>query len=237
MTDTDHAMTLDPPGTIAVVGAGPLGIEAALYGRFLGYDVSLLEAVSVGHSLKSLGDQPLPMLPDRCLSPLALAALEAQGRDTSSRILPLTCGEWIERALIPLTESDLLAGRLRVPARVIRISQIPAGSDDAEAGEPQEEATAVDDESVPEDFRLHLESGESVDAEAVVLAIGNHDTIDLEVIRKPSPGESIPYFFRCGSVRSDNAEQDLATGRSEIVRIFAELAGRPQLDLYRPPRS
>ena len=47
-------MTLDPPGSIAVVGAGPLGIEAALYGRFLGYDVTLIEAVSVANSLRPL---------------------------------------------------------------------------------------------------------------------------------------------------------------------------------------
>ena len=44
-TATDaNDMTLDPPGTIVVVGAGALGIEAALYGRYLGYNVTLIEA-------------------------------------------------------------------------------------------------------------------------------------------------------------------------------------------------
>ena len=47
----NDATTLDPPGSIAVVGAGALGIEAALYGRFLGYDVTLIEAAAVGHSM------------------------------------------------------------------------------------------------------------------------------------------------------------------------------------------
>ena len=31
---TDMDMTLDPPGSIAIVGAGTHGIEAGLYGRF-----------------------------------------------------------------------------------------------------------------------------------------------------------------------------------------------------------
>ncbi len=84
----DDAMTLDPPGSIAVVGAGPLGIEAALYGRFLGYEVTLLEAVAIANSIRNQHDLPLPMLPGRCLSPLALSALRAQhgehGRTSSA---------------------------------------------------------------------------------------------------------------------------------------------------------
>ncbi|EMI22110.1 Pyridine nucleotide-disulfide oxidoreductase, NAD-binding region domain protein [Rhodopirellula maiorica SM1] len=46
--------TLDPPGSIAIVGAGPLGVEAALYGRFLGYNVSLIEARGRTFATRSL---------------------------------------------------------------------------------------------------------------------------------------------------------------------------------------
>jgi len=53
-SEQDDSLTLDPPGAIAVVGAGPLGIEAALYGRYLGYDVKLYEAKSVGSSMRDV---------------------------------------------------------------------------------------------------------------------------------------------------------------------------------------
>jgi len=43
MSDTTPPMALDPPARIAVLGAGPIGLEAALYGRFLGYDVDVYE--------------------------------------------------------------------------------------------------------------------------------------------------------------------------------------------------
>ena len=42
--EPSESMTLEPPGRLAVVGAGALGVEAALYGRFLGYDVTLIAA-------------------------------------------------------------------------------------------------------------------------------------------------------------------------------------------------
>ena len=34
---------VESPASIAIIGAGPVGIEAALYGRFLGYDVDIYD--------------------------------------------------------------------------------------------------------------------------------------------------------------------------------------------------
>ena len=50
---TDMDMTLDPPGSIAIVGAGTHGIEAGLYGRFLGYDVKILERGAIGNNMRN----------------------------------------------------------------------------------------------------------------------------------------------------------------------------------------
>ena len=222
----DDAMTLDPPGSIAVVGAGPLGIEAALYGRFLGYEVTLFEAEAIANSIRDQADSPLPMLPGRCLSPLALSAIQAQQGETDQQILPLTCGQWITQGLEKLTETDLLRGRVRLSTRVSRIDNIPIEGD----------SLGEDTSEIPPDFRLTLvgmgaDETESFDVESVILAIGCSPEIPLG-FELPAP-----YFFRIGAASSGNHEQDLLSGLHEIVAIFAELAGRADLDLYRPRRA
>lgn len=222
----DESQTLEPPGSIAVVGAGPLGVEAALYGRFLGYDVTVLERASVGSAMLDRADEPIPMIPDRSISSLAVGALDAQYPEQTPRKFPETIGEWVERFLVPLTETDLLRGRVRSGAPVTRIDTIPreADEDDAsESGEP-----------VPPDFRLtlarHDDGTETADFEAVMLAIGSNDLPELG-FELPTP-----YFFRIGGRTEGDAEEVLNRGRREIVSAFAKLAGRAGLDLYRPPR-
>jgi thioredoxin reductase len=42
---------MESPATIAILGAGPMGIEAALYARFLGYHVSIFETRRVAHRM------------------------------------------------------------------------------------------------------------------------------------------------------------------------------------------
>jgi len=227
----DDRPTLDPPGTIVVVGAGPLGIEAALYGRYLGYDVTLVEATEVGASLRAQGNAPLPMLPDRCLSSLAKSALNAQGRGlggpagTSNPPLPMTYNQWIDLSLIPLCESDLLAGRLQVPVRIVRIATVPvAQENEAEPGA-----------DIPPDFLLTTQhsdgDGTSLRSEAVILATGNDDTVKIQ-FELP-----MPYFFRLRVEPTNDPELDLRRGHHQIVTAYASLAGRESLDLYRPQRS
>lgn len=221
-------MTLDPPGSIAVIGAGPLGVEAALYGRYLGYDVTLIESVSVGASLEPDRGQPLAMLPDRCLSPLANSALDAQGQ-MAARVLPMTTGQWIDEGLIALIETDLLAGRLRCPVRVCTIEQMPV--------DRQDESDPADTDGIPPDFRVaSVEPREepfSIVVEAVIVATGTDCDIDLSF---ELPAE---YFFRIGgSVGSDvSPEASLKAGFAQIVSLYAGLAGRDDLDLYRPRRG
>jgi hypothetical protein len=221
----DDAMTLDPPGSIAVVGAGPLGIEAALYGRFLGYEVTLIEAVAIASSIRDQHDFPLPMLPTRCLSPLALSALRAQQGEMAEQVRPMTYGQWINDGLEKLAETDLLRGRIRLPMRVSRIDQVPVQAD-----EPDEDTSAI-----PPDFRLTLVAEgyetDSIDVESVILAIGLSSEIPLG-FQLPAP-----YFFRIAATSTGDHEQDLLSGFHEIVAIFAELAGRADLDLYRPRRG
>ncbi len=234
----DDAMTLDPPGRIAVVGAGPLGIEAALYGRFMGYDVTLVDAVGVAASLVDQLDEPLPMLPDRCLSSLANSALDAQA-ETKHRVLPMTVGQWIDEGLVALTQTDLLAGRLRAPWRVTRIETVPISANDLD-DEVDVDESEGDLEGIPPDFRLvgvacseanDSEQADSLEVEAVIIATGPVSEIETTF---DLPAD---YFFRIGTDSEGTAEQRLVAGRKRIVSIFASLAGRATLDLYQPRRG
>ncbi len=233
-SEHDDPLTLDPPGSIAVIGAGPLGIEAALYGRFLGYEVVLFESIAVGSSMRHRGDAALPILPDRCLSSLAISALAAQRSAAASVMetatsnapatLPTTYRQWIDDALVPVTESDLLRNRLRLPGEVRRIATIPI--------EPDQDDDVVGD--IPPDFELAYLDDQGQLAvhrtEAVIVATGDGDQIEL--------GFAVPtdYFFQIGRNRAGSAEQALRLGHREIVAIYAGLAGRCELDLHRPRR-
>ena len=222
----DESLTLDPPGSIAVIGAGPLGLEAALYGRFLGYSVTIIEAVGVGSSLESRRGLPVPMIPDRCLSPLAVSAITAQTRDALPIVLPTTIDQWIDDGLAAVAAVDLLRGQIICPARVTRIETVPI--------EPDEEDEDVSD--VPPDFRLIYSdtdgSTASVDAEAVIVATGPTQDFQIDFAL---PAE---YLFRIGGTVDDVDEETYFwTGLHEIAKIYAQLAGRAGLDLYRPRGS
>ncbi len=231
----DDALTLDPPGRIVVIGAGPIGLECALYARFLGYDAWVIEADKIGGSLHDIIDQPLPMMPDRCLSTLGLGAIDAQREVASPRTLPLTVQEWIDEGLAQIAASDLLADRVLVPVRCLAIDLVPVEPDD-ESEEVGDEASDEDefDGEIPPDFLLTLQSetGESstMRAECVILATGPQHQIGL------SFPDDTPYFFRLGHDFDGNLESDLKRGWREIVAVFASLMGRPDLDLYRPRR-
>lgn len=221
----DDAPTLDPPGSIAVIGAGPLGIEAALYGRFLGYDVTLAEAVAVASSHRGHDDQPLPMMPDRCLSPLAFSAINAQAPDTI-RTLPMTYAQWIGEVLEPLTQTDLMKDRLRCPARVTRIETV--------AIEPEEGDDPDELAGIPPDYRITTVDAygktQTLDVEAVIVATGASHGIDVAF---ETPAD---YWHTIDPSTSEVglSEEAFWTGLKQIVVIYAGLAGRADLDLYRP---
>ncbi len=107
-------MAVDTPARIAVIGAGAVGIEAALYGRYLGYEVRLLESRQVGAFLSGRDHLRLFTPWRECTTPLGWAALEAQNaelRFPAPDEAP-TARQWLDRYLIPLAESDLLCDSL-----------------------------------------------------------------------------------------------------------------------------
>jgi 2-polyprenyl-6-methoxyphenol hydroxylase-like FAD-dependent oxidoreductase len=71
-------MAIETPARIAVIGAGPIGLEAALYARYLGYDVDVYERGRVAENLLQWGHVRMFSPFGQNRSPLGLAALKAQ---------------------------------------------------------------------------------------------------------------------------------------------------------------
>lgn len=118
-------MAIDTPAKIAVIGAGPLGLEAALYARFLGYDVEIFERGDVAERVRSWGHVRMFSSFDMNRSTLGLAALEAH----DPAYAPpdddelLTYGNWARRYLLPLSQTDLLADHLRTQTEVLAVGK------------------------------------------------------------------------------------------------------------------
>ncbi len=110
---------------LAIVGGGPVGIECALYGAWLGHEVGVYEAGEVGCHLRQWGHvrmfSPWPLNVSR----LGLAALGSGAR--AGAAFPAgecpTGHKFLERYLRPLVESAPLKGRVHERTRVLAIGR------------------------------------------------------------------------------------------------------------------
>ena len=118
-------MAMDTPARIAILGAGPIGLEAALYARFLGYDVDIYEQGEVAQNVRNWGHVEMFSPFEMNRSPLGLAALAAQddAYQPPADDALLTGREYAERYLLPLSQTDLLADHLRLKTTVVAISR------------------------------------------------------------------------------------------------------------------
>ena len=130
---------VDTPATIAIIGGGPVGIEAALYARFLGYFVMVIDNRKVGDSLLGWNDYPIPNSTQNapgtwrdCTTPLGLAALEAQsGSETLPHSdAPVSYRQYVEMYLLPVARTDLLYESIQVHSRVRSISRVGCSPQD-----------------------------------------------------------------------------------------------------------
>jgi hypothetical protein len=123
-------MTWDPevesPATIAIIGAGATGIEAALYARFLGYNIMLFDKAKVAQRFVDLDEFVMTEPFSECVSQLGLAALQAQTGKLPS-IEPstrLSYRAFCQEYLLPLARTDLLYDDVHVHSRVVDISRL-----------------------------------------------------------------------------------------------------------------
>jgi len=121
-----------------------VGVEAALYARFLGYDVHVLEQGRIGGGLLRRPQDAPPMPVKNCCSPLGLRALLAQDPRWSPPELEVlwTPEQYVESYLAPLAHTDLLDSVVLVHTKVIDIARTETS---------EEEADAVDDTSAQQE--------------------------------------------------------------------------------------
>jgi thioredoxin reductase len=110
---------------IAILGAGPIGLEAALYARTLGLAVTVYERGRVGEHLQRWGHVRLFSPFGMNATPLGRAAVQAvRGRDALPADGDLLTGrEYVARYLEPLAQAELLKGCLRLNTTVLHVGR------------------------------------------------------------------------------------------------------------------
>ena len=127
---------------IAILGAGPIGLEAALYARYLGYQVQLFErGPSPATNVLDWGHVTLFTPFAMNATSLGVAALQAQDAkwQAPSGDAYLTGAEFHEQYLLRLAKSDLLVNCIHYDTEVVAVGRVDwlkrEGVGDEERGE------------------------------------------------------------------------------------------------------
>ena len=170
---------------VAVLGAGPVGVETALFARGLGYAVTLYDKGAVAANLADWGHVHL-FTPWRMnVTPLGIETLRREARwpEFPDDVCP-SGAELRENYLVPLTESEILRGCVRTETAVLKVGREHHHKGDA-TGKPERGHDA---------FRLLVEDSggtQRIDHADVVLdctgTYGHHRWAGRGGI--PAPGE------------------------------------------------
>jgi thioredoxin reductase len=126
---------------IVVLGAGPIGVEAALLAAQRGHDVQIFERGQVGEHVARWSHVTLfsPWRLNR--SPWGAALLAASGQPLDPDDASPTGADYLRRYLIPLSHHALLEGRIHTQTEVVGVARAASlkgeriGKRDAGAGE------------------------------------------------------------------------------------------------------
>jgi hypothetical protein len=174
---------IDAPAVVAIIGAGPIGIEAALYARFLGYDVLLIDHGKVAGNVLKWGHLKMFTPFHRNSTSLGLAALRAQEPDYKAPAADayLTGREYAQEYLVPLAKTDLIYDGVHVHSRIVSISRVQS----------QKEEQASNDDRAGDEFRILIDSKSrglwTARADIVIDTTGNQS-----LTRGLAPGGGVP---------------------------------------------
>ena len=145
---------------VVVIGAGPIGIAAALGAIARDHETTLLEAEHAGASLLKWG-------PTRFFTPFAMNATAEMRRILGTSAPPddaiLSGSEYVAKVLRPLVASDALRERVRENTRVVAIGRRGLTRSDY-AGHPLR---------AEKPFRILTDADESIEADVILDATGN----------------------------------------------------------------
>jgi thioredoxin reductase len=182
---------------VLVIGAGPMGIAAAIGAADRGCDVTVLERGEPGASLRTWGAT-------RFFSPLRMNVSprmrEILGTDLPDPEALLSGAEYAERVLVPLTERAPLRGRVRTGCRVVAIGRRGLTRTDY-AGHPLR---------AERPFRILASCN----------ATGQEEVFEAEVVLDASGGLTVPRPIGLGGLPA-RGESDLAR---RPIRTLGELA-------------
>ena len=119
---------------IAIIGAGPIGLEAALLGRSLGHRVQVYERGRVAENMMRWGHVTLFSSWKLNHTSLGARTLSESGRSLPDATDYLTGKEHVERYLRPLAKSEPLQGCVREGVEVIQVGRDGIGKSDLIGG-------------------------------------------------------------------------------------------------------
>jgi len=103
--------------TVTIIGAGPVGIEAALYATSAGFDIQVIEKGQIGNNVADWGHV-------RLFSPFGMNRSALGKQLLKNRALPnddsyLTGREYVKKYLIPLSRLEALRNKIITQTNVI----------------------------------------------------------------------------------------------------------------------
>lgn len=111
------------PWQVTVIGAGPIGIEAALYAKNLGYKVLVLERKEVAYNIRQWKHVTFFSPFGMNYSALGKQILTGQGVSLPFDELYLSGEEYLNRYLLPLAASPFLKPHIVTDCEVVAISR------------------------------------------------------------------------------------------------------------------
>jgi thioredoxin reductase len=118
-------MSKPPAPRVAVIGAGPIGIEAALYARTCGFPVVIYDRGPVGEHVRRWGHVRLFTPFGMNVTPLGLAEVrrEKAGRSLPAETDIITGRQFVDGYLTPLAETETLLESLHLEEAVLQVGR------------------------------------------------------------------------------------------------------------------